>query len=398
VPWSLFDTVIGTCGIAWSDAGITGMQLPEESREAMQERLQAKSRSPDGATRTLPLPAFVVDAIARTRAHLAGEPQSFTELPLDLAGIAPFAVTVYRTLQAVPAGSTVSYGQLAKAAGSAGASRAVGRAMAQNPWPIVVPCHRVLAAEGKPGGFSAYGGLMTKERLLEIEGWRRPDAPLFARVARPKAEDALPYDRGAALTHLKTADRVLASHVEKVGDFSLVLKQTEGVFSALAEAIVYQQLSGKAAATIYGRVRALLPKGTVDARAVAMTSDDDLRRAGLSGAKLAALRDLSDRTLAGKVPTLAQLRRMDDDAIVEKLTEVRGIGRWTVEMLLIFRLGRPDVLPVADYGIKKGFARVFHRGKAKAELPGEADLVRRAERWRPFRSVASWYLWRALDI
>ncbi|HVJ90169.1 MAG TPA: cysteine methyltransferase, partial [Labilithrix sp.] len=108
-------------------------------------------------------------------------------------------------------------------------------------------------------------------------------------------------------------------------------------------------------------------------------------------------RDLAERAAAGTVPTLAQLASMDDAAIIEKLTEVRGIGRWTVEMLLIFRLGRPDVLPVTDYGIKKGFARLFHRGKRKAELPDGAALMRRGERWRPFRSVASWYLWRAAD-
>jgi methylated-DNA-[protein]-cysteine S-methyltransferase len=401
MPWTLFDTALGTCGIAWSDAGVTGMQLPEENRDATRERLLAKSGATGAATRAGAMPDFVADAIERTRAHLGGKLQSFTEVPLDLGEIGPFNAKVYRALQAVPAGSTVSYGELAAAAGSASASRAVGRAMATNPVPIFVPCHRVLAAEGKPGGFSAYGGVLTKERILEIEGWRRPAAPLFAALPRSGSlgfpQETLPYDRQAALAHLTGADPVLAAHLAKIGDFTLALKQTEGVFSALAEAIVYQQLSGKAAATIYGRVRALLPKGQVDARALTLTSDDDLRRAGLSRSKLAALRDLSERTLAGNVPTLAQLRRLDDEAIVEKLTEVRGIGRWTVEMLLIFRLGRPDVLPVADYGIKKGYARVFHRGKKKDELPTADDLTRRGERWRPFRSVASWYLWRALD-
>jgi 3-methyladenine DNA glycosylase/8-oxoguanine DNA glycosylase len=131
---------------------------------------------------------------------------------------------------------------------------------------------------------------------------------------------------------------------------------------------------------------------------VLATSDEALRGAGLSRAKLESLRDLALRTSRGAIPTLAELASMDDEAIVERLTAVRGIGRWTVEMLLIFRLGRPDVLPLADYGIKKGFAQVFTRRRAQAPaLPTPVELARRGERWRPFRSVASWYLWRALD-
>jgi 3-methyladenine DNA glycosylase/8-oxoguanine DNA glycosylase len=122
--------------------------------------------------------------------------------------------------------------------------------------------------------------------------------------------------------------------------------------------------------------------------------DSVLRQAGLSRSKLAAIRDLAEKTLAGQVPTLPQLRRMSDEEIIEKLIPIRGVGRWTVEMLLIFRLGRPDVLPITDYGVRKGFGRVFQRGK----LPTSSQLVRRGERWRPYRSVASWYLWRALDL
>jgi 3-methyladenine DNA glycosylase/8-oxoguanine DNA glycosylase len=267
--------------------------------------------------------------------------------------------------------------------------------MATNPFPVIVPCHRVLAAAGKPGGFSAYGGLVTKERLLAIEGFRRPETEesLFAAMNASR----LPYDPSAALRHLTASDPALFAHIERVGDFTLTLKQTESTFDALAESIVYQQLNGKAAATIFGRVRALFPKGRLTPTTLLALREDELRGAGLSRSKLAAIRDLAERCAAGSVPTLGQLSRMDDEAIVKALTQVRGIGRWTVEMLLIFRLGRPDVLPIADYGIKKGFMRVFHRGKRKAELPDGAALMRRGERWRPFRSVASWYLWRAAD-
>jgi methylated-DNA-[protein]-cysteine S-methyltransferase len=395
MPWTLFDTAIGPCGLAWSDEGVTCLQLPEETRARTRDRLLSRAGIADGSRATKTTPSWVTQAIDLARAHLDGRPQSFASIPLDLADVAPFATNVYRALQAVAAGSTVSYGALARTVGSPGASRAIGRAMATNPIPILIPCHRVLASEGKPGGFSAYGGVLTKERILALEGWTPPEPPLFA--ATRAHEEALPYDRAAATRHLAEVDRVLGAHVARVGELTLTLKKTDGVFGALAESIVYQQLSGKAAATIFGRVRALLPNGRLDPQALALAKDEELRAAGLSRSKLAAIRDLSARTAAGEIPTLAQLGRMDDDAIVDKLTEVRGIGRWTVEMLLIFRLGRPDVMPVADYGIKKGYARLFHRGKQRSELPTEADIARRAERWRPFRSVASWYLWRAAD-
>jgi len=171
-------------------------------------------------------------------------------------------------------------------------------------------------------------------------------------------------------------------------------KVTSSTFASLAEAIVYQQLNGRAAATIFARFTALYPGRRPPAAGdVLATPDESLRAVGLSRNKIRAIRDLAERTLEGRVPSVATLRRMRDDDIVVCLTEVRGIGRWTVEMLLIFRLGRPDVLPADDYGVRKGFA-VVHR---KRTLPTPAELLRHGERWRPYRSVASWYLWRAAD-
>ena len=166
-------------------------------------------------------------------------------------------------------------------------------------------------------------------------------------------------------------------------------------FDALAESIAYQQLSGKAAATIFGRVRALYPKRKwLDPEQLLATPDETLRAAGLSRAKTAALKDLAAKTIDGTVPTGRALIRMSDDEIVTRLTAVRGIGRWTVEMLLLFDLGRPDVWPVDDYGVRKGFAKTFGRRK----LPTPKQLMKFGEKWRPYRSVAAWYFWRALDI
>jgi DNA-3-methyladenine glycosylase II len=165
-------------------------------------------------------------------------------------------------------------------------------------------------------------------------------------------------------------------------------------FDALAESIAYQQLTGKAAATIFGRVRALYPKRKwLDPKQLLATPDEALRAAGLSRAKTAALKDLAAKTIDGTVPSGRALLRMTDDEIITRLTTVRGIGRWTVEMLLLFDLGRPDVWPVDDYGVRKGFAKTFRR----RELPTPKQLMKLGEKWRPYRSVAAWYFWRALD-
>src|SRR6266850_507701 len=165
-------------------------------------------------------------------------------------------------------------------------------------------------------------------------------------------------------------------------------------FDALAESIAYQQLTGKAAATIFARVRALYPKRKwLDPEKLLATPDEKLRAAGLSRAKTAALKDLAAKTIDGTVPSGRALIRMTDDEIIARLITVRGIGRWTVEMLLLFDLGRPDVWPVADYGVRKGFAKTF----GKRKLPKPKQLMKFGERWRPHRSVAAWYFWRALD-
>ena len=203
-----------------------------------------------------------------------------------------------------------------------------------------------------------------------------------------------PIDSAAAVRHLRGVDPDLAAVIRRAGACGLEPKLRHSPFEELLEAIVYQQLSGKAAATIYGRVRALYPARRALAPAALLdTPDDALRGAGLSRNKMAAARDLATKTLEGIVPTAAALRRMPDDEIVARLTAVRGVGRWTVEMLLIFRLGRPDVLPIHDLGIQKGF-RITYRTR---QHPKPDRIERYGERWRPFRSVASWYLWRATD-
>jgi 3-methyladenine DNA glycosylase/8-oxoguanine DNA glycosylase len=212
-------------------------------------------------------------------------------------------------------------------------------------------------------------------------------------VLRP---DGLGFDPDEAARALARADARLAPLVARVGPPRITIDQVGSTFEALAEAVVYQQLTGKAAATIFARVRAHVAgdeRGALRPEAVLAASDHGLRGAGLSRAKVLALRDLATRTRAGEIPTAAALARLSDDDVIARLVPVRGVGRWTAEMFLIFRLGRADVLPVSDYGVRKGFGRVFLRGE-----PGSpAAITARGERWKPFRTAAAWYLWRAAE-
>jgi len=203
-----------------------------------------------------------------------------------------------------------------------------------------------------------------------------------------------PFDLDHACSHVARKDRTLARMMREIGPCRLEIPARESPYQALFESIVYQQLTGRAAATIHARVLKLFgSKRCPKPAAVAETGIDRLRSAGLSRSKAEALRDLAAHALDGSIPTRAKAEKLCDEEIIERMTVVRGVGRWTVEMFLIFSLGRPDVLPTGDYGIKKGFARTYGR----RILPKPKELEDHGERWRPYRTVASWYLWRATD-
>ena len=211
------------------------------------------------------------------------------------------------------------------------------------------------------------------------------------------------YDVALALEKMATTDAKLGALIERVGAFKLRVKSTHSPFEALLEAILYQQLHANAARAILGRLLALFGDLHPQPEQLLAVPDEMLRAAGLSQGKLLSLRDLAAKTLDGTVPPLATIRRLSDAEIVERLSRVRGIGTWTAEMLLIFRLGRPDVFPGTDYGIRKGYLLTF--GKVNVGKPISVDMLpkpeqmqRRAARWKPWRSVASWYLWRAAEL
>ena len=194
---------------------------------------------------------------------------------------------------------------------------------------------------------------------------------------------------------LAEADPAMARLIAQAGPCKLKVDGERDLFLTLARAIVYQQLHGKAAETIFQRTAALFPRSEVfTAKDIRRASEDKLRSAGLSRNKQLALRDLAEKVLDGSLPAMEDLHALNDESIVQHLVPVRGIGRWTVEMLLIFRLGRPDVLPVDDFGVRKGFMLLHGRDA----MPTPKELKAHGEIWAPWRSVASWYLWRATEI
>lgn len=248
-------------------------------------------------------------------------------------------------------------------------------------------------------------------------------------MATKKKLSAFEEELVLATEHVIKRDKKLGKIIDQAGPCALKIEEMHSPFASLAEAIIYQQLTGKAAATIAQRVKNLFledelkeaaakevkkavprnrTKKEVKTAATPMlgavsypephrfleVSDEVLRSAGLSRAKTAAIKDLSLKAMEGHVPSLEEMHKLSDEELVERLSAIRGIGRWTVEMLLIFRLGRLNILPATDYGVRKGFAYTYKTG----DLPTPKALLEFGEKWQPYRTVASWYLWRAAGM
>src|SRR3954470_14985378 len=278
----LFETRAGPVRLRWNDRGLTAIEMPELPQREL--RAQLAKQNGTGA------PPFVEDAARLLKRHLAGEAQDLSALPLDLSVLAPFQRAVYERIRSLPPGRTTTYGEIAAMLGKPGASRAVGQALGRNPFLVAIPCHRVLAAGGAPGGFSAPGGVIAKQRLLALEG------------VTLAVDHRLPFDPVAAVDHLREHDRRLAKFIERVGPFRLRPAELQSPFEALLESIVYQQLTGRAAATILARVVGLSrPPRFPRPRDVLDIPEEKLRAAGLSGAKTAALKDLAAKALDGTV-------------------------------------------------------------------------------------------------
>lgn len=199
----------------------------------------------------------------------------------------------------------------------------------------------------------------------------------------------------AATQHLLRVDRALGRVIKQVGPCPLAPRRGVAPWQALVRSVAFQQLNGAAAETIFSRFLALFPGQKFPTpKQILTASEAKLRRAGLSRAKVAAIKDIAAYTQRGDVPDRRQMAKFDDSQIIEQLTVIRGVGPWTVEMLMMFTLGRLDVLPATDFGVRSGFALVY----GLQELPAPKEVLARGERWRPYRSVAAWYLWRAVDL
>jgi O-6-methylguanine DNA methyltransferase len=366
---ALFPTALGHCGIAWTAKGISALLLPEaDARETAARLLQG------GRTLASP-PLLVQQAITRLTAHLDGTSDDLRDVRLDLEHVTSFCRQTYRALRQVAPGRVTTYGALARRLRLPGASRAVGRAMATNPLPLLIPCHRVLAARDALGHFSAHGGNTTKLRLLTLEGF------------------ALDRFHRAGVSHLRRLSGPLASLIRRVGRYRLESTKTADPFTTLAKAIIHQQVSTAAGRTIFSRLIESCGNGRILApERVRYASASTLRDAGVSRQKAGYLIDLAGRVGDGRLD-LARLSTMDDESVITVLTQVRGIGRWSAEMFLMFHLGRLDVLPIDDLGLQRGYQGTF----GLAGRPNKSEMVELASPWRPYRSIAAWYLWRSLE-
>jgi methylated-DNA-[protein]-cysteine S-methyltransferase len=381
--YTLIPTTLGPLGLGWSDAGIRHIYLPEATPAATAARLEAK-----GYKKRRAIAKHLDHSAKRIAQHLRGRPVDLGEVMLDLDHLPETRRRIYSALRAVPSGTTLTYGELAERAGMPGTQQSVGTAMGENPCPVVIPCHRVLPAGGKLGFYSGPGGAVTKAQILRIEGLN-----IWAPRTPPKRNaDGLEYDWNEAVAHLRKADPILVKHFKCLGEDRLEARAMEDPFLYLARSITFQQLAGAAARTIWGRVLDRFAAVPTPETMLAMPAPD-LRSAGLSAAKTAAMKDLAAKALEGIIPHAKDLAKMSDEEIIARLSAVRGVGKWTVEMSLMFRLGRPDVLPVDDLGVRNGFDKVH--GRKKKVTPKE--LTAYAERWRPYRTVGSWLMWRVLE-
>ena len=357
-------------GLVWGPAGIRRLVLGR-CEPRVRESLAAFGDVPWQARPRGPL----AEVVRRIKSHLKGRNDDFADIPVDLAALPDFSRRVLEELRLVPPGRVTTYGELAARAGKPGAARAVGRIMGSNPVPVVVPCHRCLGRDGSLTGFSTEGGIGLKARMLYREGY----------VASER------YEKG--LQHLRRVDPVLRAIIRRAGPYRPLPDKAEPPWDTLVSTIVHQQLSVKAGRTIAGRLRALSP-GRRFPRAGEMLrfSVAELRSVGLSKQKASYVQDLARQVHQGSLD-LGALRKLDDEAVITELTRVRGIGRWSAQMHLIFHLDRLDVLPTSDLGLQIGAGRFY--GLEDKATPAQLDDI--AAPWAPYRSMGSWYLWRGLE-
>ncbi len=367
----VFDTTEGSVGLGWTPRGLKSViiGLDQEQTEAELARLGTELPLISRARGDL------AKLVKRIKAHLKGRCDDFRDVPVQYPDRGPFSRAVLKQLRKVGPGKTVTYGELAALCGKPGAARAVGGIMGSNPMPLIIPCHRCLGRNGTLTGFSSPGGIGFKAKLLFIEGY----------VADPRFAEGI--------AHLRKVDPVMKRIIAKIGPYRALPDRTRPPWESLVTAIVHQQLSVKAGQTIAGRVKDLTSgKGFPTPEEILQLEHQELRAAGLSNQKASYIQDLAAKIIDREL-NLNRLRRLDDEEVITELTKVRGIGRWSAQMHLIFHLGRLDILPTGDLGLQIAVAR----GYGLKENATASEMVAIAEKWAPYRSMASWYLWQGLD-
>ncbi len=367
----IFSTAEGFVGLGWTTAGVRRLILGmtfENTEKALDRTCSdlplMKRSSGDGA-----------QLVKRIKAHLGGQNDDFLDVPVQYPAVGDFSGKVLRRLRKVLPGDAVTYGELAALCGKPRAARAVGSIMGSNPVPLIIPCHRCMGKDGSLTGFSTEGGIDVKARMLFREGY----------VANE--------EYAAGIAHLCKVDPVLRRIIKVAGPYRALPDKPQPAWDSLITAIVHQQLSVKAGQTIASRVRNLTsgPGFPTPAEILPMKYEN-LRAAGLSNQKVSYVQDLAAKVDSGEL-NLKRLKKLSDEDVITELTKVRGIGRWSAQMHLIFHLGRLDVLPTGDLGLQVATAR----GYGFDEYATADELEKTGARWAPYRSMASWYLWRGLD-
>ena len=376
VKFSFFDSLIGQCALVWDKEGILRNVLPLDSPSLTKSAVLAKF--PEAIPTELNKEMKRV--VSKIQLAISGEEADLDFVQVNASNWSSFNKKVYGCAKNIPIGSTTTYGLLAKSMGHPKAFRAVGTALGKNPVPIIVPCHRILGGDGGLRGFSAANGVVTKQMLLRLEGCK--GFPYF-----------LDYDPLESSKFLAHADPKLAKLIKLIGPPCISPPRKAQIFESLAKAIISQQLSVKAAQSIYRRVIEGfgLNNGKLDIDRIFRARSQKLRACGLSQNKVQYLKELSRQVRDKCLPSVEELRSMSDIEVVDSLTKIRGIGKWTAEMILIFQLGRSDVLAVDDLALRKGHAVLL--GKRNHESRRD-ELLTYASRWKPYRSAACWYLWR----
>lgn len=318
--------------------------------------------------------------------YCSGEIKRFNLKLLDFNECSDSDVELYKHLSKIPYGTTVSYASLGKITNKT--PRATGRAMANNRWPILLPCHRVINADGKLGIYASNKSSLTKKTLLEIEGVE-VFCDVQPRIGHPLTIKNIKEEE--AIKHLIALEPKFKCIVEAY-PFGLCVNNISSVFEALLEAIVFQQLSTASATKIYSKLLKVF-SGQLQPLDLLRATEYELRAAGLSRMKIAAIKDLAEFAAQGKLMNADRMQKMPDNELKFYLSRIRGIGKWTVEMMLIFRLGRSDVVSVDDYGLKKGMAIL----NKMSRLPFPNELYNYCQKFKPYRTFASWYLWRVAE-